>query len=557
MSQMRNLLRPATYLSVALTGGRAPRCGQRDIAQSAARVKALLRTCGWIKELSAVNPKLRDGPLCGHCLSELASREGTPQVECADETARPARQKTFELPKPRPQERSFPNEALPVKRRPADISPTISGAKSPLVCAPINERRQRRTAPDLPALPHKPLPSPFCPPPNAVRRVEPASIETCSTAEASHELRASSESQSRPADTCPIDDKAKSPPTCDTGNQRQSRRAAADICALPQKVPQALLTKLMCEPATTPKTERPLKTCSTAPSGNEPDLVKGSARDSRSAGAPESRVAAIRHRANMDLQRLSKKDVFFTQPSATSSNRIRDSRIFESRFHHRIQAYIPIPKNGDVRVWQSEVARRATRMMAGAVPYSKNPNQKGEGLINEHWSSRIAGPTAPIDLLVRLARSSQVTGGDRNGTRRRPQYNPITESTAQQIQSADIAAVARFGRAAESVNASSSVVRNRMPMPLPSVTESDYLSFTADMTRNNLPEPIAPPAVAESLPPLIPGDILGGPVLPLAAQTVRQGARVEATAGVEDLDALAAKIKLILDEQARRHGIDV
>jgi hypothetical protein len=45
--------------------------------------------------------------------------------------------------------------------------------------------------------------------------------------------------------------------------------------------------------------------------------------------------------------------------------------------------------------------------------------------------------------------------------------------------------------------------------------------------------------------------------LPVAAAISRSGARVEAAIGYEDLDELAVRVKLILDEQARRHGIEV
>lgn len=72
-------------------------------------------------------------------------------------------------------------------------------------------------------------------------------------------------------------------------------------------------------------------------------------------------------------------------------------------------------------------------------------------------------------------------------------------------------------------------------------------------------ERLASPTLAPSLPALSPlpaAQTLVSGVLPLAAETARQGAREEANT-TEDLDALAAKIKLILDEQARRHGIDV
>jgi hypothetical protein len=47
-------------------------------------------------------------------------------------------------------------------------------------------------------------------------------------------------------------------------------------------------------------------------------------------------------------------------------------------------------------------------------------------------------------------------------------------------------------------------------------------------------------------------------VPPVAAAIARQGARQEeATAGDDDLSVLAARIKRVLDEEARRHGIDV
>jgi hypothetical protein len=43
----------------------------------------------------------------------------------------------------------------------------------------------------------------------------------------------------------------------------------------------------------------------------------------------------------------------------------------------------------------------------------------------------------------------------------------------------------------------------------------------------------------------------------LAAVLIRRDASQEARADKEDLNALASKMKRILDEQARRHGIDV
>jgi hypothetical protein len=67
---------------------------------------------------------------------------------------------------------------------------------------------------------------------------------------------------------------------------------------------------------------------------------------------------------------------------------------------------------------------------------------------------------------------------------------------------------------------------------------------------------IAPPAVATSLPPLVSPQVADKPPSP-AAILLGAARNEEAAATEDDLSALAAKIKRILDEEARRHGIDV
>jgi len=68
----------------------------------------------------------------------------------------------------------------------------------------------------------------------------------------------------------------------------------------------------------------------------------------------------------------------------------------------------------------------------------------------------------------------------------------------------------------------------------------------------------APPQLAEVLPRLRPLPKPGTPsISPLAAATAERSARREAESAPEDLDALARKLKQILDEESRRHGINV
>lgn len=69
---------------------------------------------------------------------------------------------------------------------------------------------------------------------------------------------------------------------------------------------------------------------------------------------------------------------------------------------------------------------------------------------------------------------------------------------------------------------------------------------------------IAPPTLAPSLPPLRPPEASGVTALPVAAAAAQQGARQdEFIAQERDLGLLAAQIKRIIDDEARRHGIDV
>jgi len=67
--------------------------------------------------------------------------------------------------------------------------------------------------------------------------------------------------------------------------------------------------------------------------------------------------------------------------------------------------------------------------------------------------------------------------------------------------------------------------------------------------------PLAPPTVTTPLPQLVPGMSIRSPVPAVASVLAVEGAKEELQARQEDLDALAQKIKLILDAQVRRYGI--
>ena len=71
-------------------------------------------------------------------------------------------------------------------------------------------------------------------------------------------------------------------------------------------------------------------------------------------------------------------------------------------------------------------------------------------------------------------------------------------------------------------------------------------------------QPFTAPVLTPSLPPLLPSVSSGAAARPIAVDTARQISwRDEVYAQEDDLSVLASQIKRILDEEARRHGIDI
>jgi hypothetical protein len=66
---------------------------------------------------------------------------------------------------------------------------------------------------------------------------------------------------------------------------------------------------------------------------------------------------------------------------------------------------------------------------------------------------------------------------------------------------------------------------------------------------------LAPPLAADTSPTLAPARFAFDAPTPIASATLRRDAKRDERASDDDLDALADKLKRILEEQARRHGI--
>ncbi|MCA1567698.1 MAG: hypothetical protein LC803_19045 [Acidobacteria bacterium] len=217
------------------------------------------------------------------------------------------------------------------------------------------------------------------------------------------------------------------------------------------------------------------------------------------------------------------------------------------------------------RQWWSVLAARTAHALrrSGVLPVA--PEQTGATLLTKQLFFTVNGETAPQDLLKRLAGGS---GAD-SGAARRPTEQRSGNSGGGVGRQSFAPRPSRSETPQTFLDAGSNLfttgdgsvaLANRSPMPGLDAKQHG-MSATAEASapgvNTSLPGAAALPVVAESLPPLLPSPSVGMPILPIALATAREGAREESRESAEDLDALAAKIKFILDEQARRHGIDV
>ena len=240
------------------------------------------------------------------------------------------------------------------------------------------------------------------------------------------------------------------------------------------------------------------------------------------------------------------------------------------------------------RQWWSVLATRTARALrlSGVLPAAARemdapttmPGETGASLLTRQLFFTVNGETAPQDLLQRLAggsvaasgaakRASEQRSGSGTGVGR--QSSAPRSSQSETPQTFLDAGSNRFTNGDASValphqSTSPGLDANQLGMSAtaeasaPGVNTSllsvnNYLSGAETSLRGAA----AAPVVADSLPPLLPSPLVGMPILPIALAAAREGARDESLESAEDLDALAAKIKFILDEQARRHGIDV
>ncbi len=251
--------------------------------------------------------------------------------------------------------------------------------------------------------------------------------------------------------------------------------------------------------------------------------------------------------------------------------------------------------------WLRDLARRAERSLRqdgldpGPMPWRVSGRQLEPGLIPslaDQWAVSLKGRSASAALLAHLA---NLPVGLRNSSGHETQ--PWTASSHAPGARSPGQAVMPGAEAARPWTASPHIPGDRSPgqAVTPGVGAGqpravpDHFPVSRSLERSLTPaggqdlagsgltggatvggsrtenagvEPaptarIAPPRVRPSLPPLLTPQLANEPPLTMATATVRQEARQETTAAGEDLNLLADRIKRILDEEARRHGINV
>jgi hypothetical protein len=286
----------------------------------------------------------------------------------------------------------------------------------------------------------------------------------------------------------------------------------------------------------------------------------------RRAGAGSGPTAAAEFRANFTL-------------GGEASARLRSLAGLAPSARHGVVPLGAEFRASEAVIWLAELAGRAGSVVRDGLRFSAS-TRAGDAseLLREQWALTLQGETAPVGLLSTLA------AGERG------------EATAGARLEREKARAASAGAAAEVPTAPDSASPDfaaRAAGPWPSATRAPHTIWESARDINGgaraASEALSPARAhahqwpegantdvsshlstdcrsspAPELPPLLPAQATTEAVLPVAVAATRQGARAEAQGAARleesttgDLDLLAEKIKLILDEQARRHGIDV
>ncbi len=180
------------------------------------------------------------------------------------------------------------------------------------------------------------------------------------------------------------------------------------------------------------------------------------------------------------------------------------------------------------------------------------PNAKPAFLTQWAWS--LSGSSAPESLLIRLteqtdelAKSSHESERRTNGvanTMDKTNQAPILPATVRQENIANTTKTT-INSTGQSKATGAANVPQAVPKP------------AGMKTKTGSHAPVMPPQTAPSLPNLEPPQQTWEPISPFTTRMAQQNNQDVGETAVDELQDLALKLKRILDEEARRFGIDV
>jgi hypothetical protein len=177
------------------------------------------------------------------------------------------------------------------------------------------------------------------------------------------------------------------------------------------------------------------------------------------------------------------------------------------------------------------------------------------------WSSELSGPRVSREILEALTEqvANDRPSSDQRQVDPRPQPLPGARPAEGSLSDTHTEPSAGEARSADARSAIASLLGPATARPTavgaPLVAGADQaLRLTNGAAAAGH---IAALGTDVRLPALLPPQAPGAAPIPLAATMASQGALLESILADDDLDLLAAKIKRILDDEARRHGIDV
>lgn len=255
-----------------------------------------------------------------------------------------------------------------------------------------------------------------------------------------------------------------------------------------------------------------------------------------------------------------------------------------------------LEKNNRVQLIAGRTAKRLRSWPAATLTRSMSlalvdvPQGNGRSLLEEQWATPLNGPQASPELLEHHAQQSHSTRhfshNNRSNQSRLPKAR-ASEAAPRRPSETNRADIDLFDGDSPSVSplefhhpgtsrlkqilsnekvspptSFETLSREVRPVIHDEMTGQSVVSrlehpSTVEQSNAQSALTIAPPALTSTLPPLHPITSPGAAARPLAADAARQAAWRDEVAQERDLSFLAAQIKRILDEEARRHGIDV